>query len=1398
MPVAELLRSAHESLPSLFNLEWQNAQLDDDVRLLLAVLSYENRPYTVERLAAIASIGQLKIVASLSSLPFVQWDGTSARFVSEAFRRFVSDRLSELRPGVNQLFIDYLLRDPESDEALKYLPGFFTSADKLTELVAYLSPERFASLYRRSPSLESVQLQARQAVDASRQLHRDADVLRFTLQQATIAELAQAESATSEVCALTALKDVDAALALAQAEMQVNSRFRLLAAIEKTRREIGLPNDPGLLDSIKTLYSEIEPTAFGDRLTEVAADLFHSFPDLAIDLVSRGAGEGRGANAIDWAFAALAIQADLRTEEKDRQKAKEIRERIADPAARRLAAEAEMLLGDLSAVDAIAEAKRLESAGNQLYMLRRWMVGNSTREDAGDVFDYALQVAIRTTDYVVNAEVYRELATCLPHLKSYQALSHYCALIDGQQAAIEAAGPTEEYVRLQLTLARAHWRFDQSTSRNRYGEVYNAIVRIADLAAKSACLGHLVTSLRRIDPNRLLDTEYDLHSLAEQELWDGIDELLSQSAEHYDVVKGVIDALSPACPELALRLAAMLNTESRRDAANKRVIQVASSVPHVTGQFDSLRTAMLSIVDPAVRDEAVSDWIVAATRMARTTELRRAAASLALVAPNIGGAVSRARAAARIISTLVVVTTTDEHERMMANLETVVLEAWRGLEADAERCQVGYDLITIIAPHRPALAKTLVGEINDLKAQSGTLNVEAGTAAYLGLQLAIRTYAALVKRKLSSPDDMLRLKSSIERTGSAENQLSLWCDLALRHHTHSNLDERRAVVVDRIVPLLTALRRNNKDDWEEAVTRSASALLVGARPTFDVLISQIDAVRKDAAVDDAARFLLTGVPRGDPYERYPGAGFNIDFTTAQEIIQIIGRVDEDNLIYQRMSEVVDAACGNQYADQFNKNQRAELVRQLEELARERFPSNRFIKHAGYVIASDATINRLREPAKQIPTATLVQRAIAIPNVSDRVYVLGIIARVTRDSKSRRQVLDQAAAIAETLPVITERIDRFELLSDFMINVEPQRSRELLERAIRLTQSGVGETLEDRRLSLIDAMYRRDPKAAASIASTFKSEVPKTRAQSQLSFHRLKEVLASRHQSDEEPKAMHVSEWSRAAWAQLGALNARRTNPVPPERTMQFMEYAAAQPVTTAYPIFAWAIENAVRREGGTPEARKYLVPLFEACLRGAELALYSGFRNTNPVPLVLKESATALGAEFLVRDGEKRDGIEFVKTWLTEGRPEEIWIVDPYFTPSSLEAVLVITEAIDECAIQILTGKDAHRNVAGPYEDTYRAEWSRLSNDAPPATRIIIAGVQSSGKFPIHDRWWLSSGNGGLRFGTSHNGLGNRWSEISVIDEATAVRRLSELLPFFDQGVRQFEGEPLKYSTISL
>jgi hypothetical protein len=1400
-PAAEILTNLHKGL---FELEWRTVGPDETQKFLLAILAHENRPYTIERLSQISGVPAASIRSFLEKLKFLTWESQgSVRFVSESFRRSADSKLAALRIRVNDAFIEFLQRDAEGDEALSYLPNYFASADKLAELVAYLSPERFVTLYRRSPTLKLVEEKAEQGIAAARKLRQYGDVVRFTLQQSTIKEIASSEISSAEVKALAALNDYEAAAAIAEAAVRPEERFRLLVAIARARRESGQGDDPALLTRVQSLYEEVDPTVFRQKGPEVAADLFHTFPDLAIELVSKGFGEEGNENSLDSALVRLAIEAYRNQDNPHvRQRSRDIHDRIADPATKRLSAEAITILGRATGSEAISEATRLNATGDRLYVLQHWMLANARRDDALSVLDQGLKWALQSTGYTANAQVYRELGACLPYSDNRQAVAYYIDIIDGQRASLTRLGPSEEVLRLLLLLARAEWRFDQSAARKRYLAVYDETEKVADLAARASCLARLVESLARTDRERALEQSDSLHQLAEENLRDTFAELLLHAADHLDAAKGVIEALVSSRPELAHEFAGMLNTEQRRDDAYELIVRAALAVAPTEAVGKAYVDAVDAIADIDARERTTARWIRDTARRAKSDQDRRSLVGLGKRVRTTSNHVYRASGAAALLAGIADFADRDTTAAaIVEDLSDQLIAAWHALEGDAEKLEIGYDLVTQVARHHPGVARRIVQELDSLKESLSLYNSETSTAASLGLRLALRAYAALVQRNLVSPNDFARIETAIVRVGSIAEQAALWSLLAQLHHGYGNSDVCSRVVRDRLLPLLGAARTSNIAGLTRLLVATAPGVYCGAPGSVEALLKDLPASARDEAFDLIISYLLTRRPVEDPYDFYPRTGFDIDYADATAIIGLLSGMEDDEGIYYRIRQIVDSAASPQFSSNFKHGQKSEIARLLTELAAKKFPNPRFIQHEGYRVAADAYINQIRDGNQRMPLDALAARARKIPNVADRGYVLGVIAATVREPGIRRPLVEEAVRAFDEIALLDDRVMRYQGLSTLLAPIDGQASRKLLETALTLSWQGTGDSAEQRRRSLVDAAYRLDPEFASSLVSATDDEPVKAKLESRLVVHRLKDALAERRPRSGTPSPRTPYECSRAAWMQLGSLNAGRAAPISPDRTLEYMQYAANQAVNDAYPIFAWAIENVVRFRGGAADARRYLVPLFEACLRGAELAIHAalrpgvlgvGGRQASP------DRAQPFARELLVRDGERRQALGFLRTWLDEAQPDKIWIVDPYFTPASLEVLLLVQQCVEACEVVVLASKKEHRRVGAPYDDTYRAEWARLSAQDPPNTTIILAGAQHSGKFPVHDRWWLTQSSGGLDFGTSVSGLGGRWSEIKTLAPAVAATKLGEVFSYFTQGRREFEGEPIKYSTITL
>jgi hypothetical protein len=511
-------------------------------------------------------------------------------------------------------------------------------------------------------------------------------------------------------------------------------------------------------------------------------------------------------------------------------------------------------------------------------------------------------------------------------------------------------------------------------------------------------------------------------------------------------------------------------------------------------------------------------------------------------------------------------------------------------------------------------------------------------------------------------------------------------------------------------------------------------------------------------------------------------------------------MSQDSRIYSIIVAIADSV-GDGNRDRLNRSQRAELARQLEELVAVKFPAARFIRHDGFAVVALAEINRIRDRDALKPMVELSARGRAVPNVTDRAYILGILASHARSAKERTSLLAEAKAIVDGMPMLADRIDLLYSMSRQLLDIDKRQSEDLLREAMKLAAGGQGDSLQERRQSLIELACRHFPELAAAWASATDDDPATRRVSRQLTLQNIASSLVVRRQPAVRPEVRDVFDWSRGAWLGLARLNAGRTSAARLENAIATLQHSSGQPLSRSYPLFAWFIENVVRLSASKRDAKSLLMALFESCLHGSELALLTSGRvewarsRSLEVGDRLPESEQA---SRIYGERERDLGLQFIRDWLMDVQPEKLWIVEPYFGPESIGVLALVRDVAGDCDVILLAGREnSLRNVSAPANDAYCAAWERLREDEPPRCKLILAGGARTGAFPIHDRWWLAESSG-LHIGTSYSGIGARASVMRRIDSTETCEALERFREYFAQSRREFNGERLTYMSLTL
>ena len=215
--------------------------------------------------------------------------------------------------------------------------------------------------------------------------------------------------------------------------------------------------EAALLDELQQAFQQVTAeNVHPDKAMEIAADLLPVSPELAISLVEGAAKAGHGENALDAAFASLTIKAAMRDKEgRARHVLDVVKERIIDEKEQGLIGTLTEFLSPVSASAFITKLGRLERAGDKAFLIGHWCVRNAQRDDALEVVQYGLDMALGSTAYSANAGYYRDLARPLPAARDIERASKLVRLFDGQDSIMRATGPTKDYVRAAVDSGRS-------------------------------------------------------------------------------------------------------------------------------------------------------------------------------------------------------------------------------------------------------------------------------------------------------------------------------------------------------------------------------------------------------------------------------------------------------------------------------------------------------------------------------------------------------------------------------------------------------------------------------------------------------------------------------------------------------------------------------------------------------------------------------------------------------------------------------------------------------------------------------------------------------------------------------------------------------------------------------
>lgn len=1410
-PPGQIIDEVMERLPDLLHMEWQKCDRDNALqRTVLAILAHVKKRHTCPDLAIILGTEERTIVSALSKLPFIVLSQKKELdYVSESFRRFAAERLADDKRKVNEIFIKHMLALPQSKEALLHLPGYLHEAHRYEEILNYLSAETLDQLLACAHSLTPVREKIDLGLDTALHLHRDGEIFRFAMGKAALTSLYEGFDGKSEIQARIALSDYDAAVMLAQRATLKEDRLHLMAVLAKAKLSQGLEPEQEIREQIKQLYSEVDSTKLGSRALTIATDLIASEPQLAIEMVEAAAKASGGENVLDIAFAKLSLAVMFKPQGQDSSPTdlEKITEKIGNQEIKELVAALSKLTINSSAIEAIALAKTMKETSEALFVLRQWAIANKGREDAADVLQYSLEIAISATDYAPNATVWRELSTPLAFLTTTDRVKQLVGMIDAQKTTVERLGPSEDVVRLQLNLVRAEIHYDLNSASSRMVETYFYIEQIEDISIKATCLGWLVATLLAIDSANNIDRREGVLTIGKSALEDIIVRLLNETASHTDSLSGVITALAEAWPDKSLQVATSLNTQSRRDNALLQLFKALSESTKGLQNISLLETIIDKITAPPLVDEAIATLAEQWTTPENTKVLQEGEViRMVMLSNRIHDSYHRCRAIAKGIVLLKQLKTSAFGE-VAKSLEERLFNTWNSIDSAWIKCELGFDLANSLATVSLETARNYADKAENLTSQEVLGSVYAATTYIRTIDLAIRAFPGLLSRSLDEDVDWKSLEELIGWVPSHGGQAKLWADLAVRCYLAGKSEHCQKISTKYIRPLLSQVDKEDRRYWHHLNCRCAPALYFSHhRTALDEIVSFPPAIQ-DIVYHDILDIILFRKSTLDPCDPPPKWTTAPSYEEIADVLEILNLIERDTLIYSGIERLANGLTDKHSRDKYSEQQKAEIARKLDSLIDKNLPSQKFIQHEGFKLIAKAQVARIRN-IRGTYWDELILAAEKIPNKTDVVYVLIVIACAlpSKEAAKRKGLLDKCLNLIESLPSDVDKTDLLEHTAHQCWDIDSTTSKKALTLALKLPTQRHDEKSTEQKRRIIDLANKLDPELASSMASLLDNDParpkPRKTAHEQLDFLNLRNRLIDPEEHIEDLSKAQCKDLPLATWRLLASLNADRISTVDTARVRLILNKGSNFSLKDAYPVLCWAIENNRIRFSDTEQASTLLAPIFHGAVECSRLTFRVATHRVERARILRGTTARPLQQESLIVAVGKRDeGKRFIHKWLSNEPVKYLKICDPYFGPDDLELLKVVLSLQPNIKVEILTSYKHQRQILGDqtYETVYRDSWhSIVSDQPPPDTDIIVVGTKSSGALPIHDRWWVTD-RGGIRMGTSYNSLGTRQdSEISLLSQEESKTREAEIDKYILKQTREHNGEKLLFSSFTL
>lgn len=1226
-------------LKSIYQYLWNGiSDIDEKCKIILAVIAFQDEKYNTKDIAKILNFNERDVIKHLHFIPFLKKNNRGKyEFVFDGFTDFARTQLSPYKKRIDEIVIQYLLRDIDSVDSLVRLLEFYKNTGNKQEQLKLLSDDRWKQLLIASEKISVLNRVSKVALETIQDENENKyipTILKYSILKSALKELSNTTVWQYEIAASLVLEDYMEAQNLANIAFLKEDKLKMFASIARayTERKVKVPTD--ILASIQQLYDDIDSSKdfknIRESALEIASLLMYSNPKLAFRLIEDLSGNiSDNDNAFDWALAQISLSVHSNLEKLEDVTKEDINSKvyskIRNPKIKEFA-DAVLYLSENQTSEQLRDKlDTLESTSQKMFLIRNWLVNNQKDSNAAKVVELGLNlVADKSDKYVPKSGDYKIFAMPLPYLKDEGKAIELIDKIERYTFSIEANSISNDLLATKLFIARTLCNFEFEKGEEKLLEIYTEIEKITDLAIRCTAFAIYANEATRII-KRHNDKNLDIYlETAKDRIKSDIDKILEQTASHFDIVQSIITNLVRLYPDNAIEICKKLNKSIDRD--NAFLEALATYLKQSIEKINTLTIDKLlnGIDDIDIKKIAISEIInrIEVNRNKEKYNINEFYSYFNMVDDLYDNRV-KCLLYVKIISIL------EQNDAEISAICDKLIQTWVGLEKSVYKIELGFEIVyhSAFLKHKE-FAKKIMQAVKSEKSEPSLLLDSPNTTEIFGLaiELTLRVFTGLISRNNYQQEDIENIAKLIGSLPSEKQQMNLWASLILRIIPQSPDNQLAKQLINTyILPKLSKI--GNKNERINAILEIITVLYFDNKniPNIEELPNQ---KLKDIAILKICKYLFTKCLPEDACDNVY-EGYVIDHDTVERILELIHLLKNDYFIASQVIGLRKSVLSKH--TKISGQKRADIKTEFEKIAESKLPDLNNIKHDGYKILVNANALAIKSRQTWNEWDYILKEVEKIPNLSDKIFMWNSIAELLPNDylKQKQELISKAIDNAYTLPSFLDTVERIGMIV-FTLNkkrIESIDLKDVFEIFIKaISNNPYNPSQREDFKSILDVAHSTDPAIAKALVNSFDKDVARRNTGAYLGNHLNLLEFQTRLNNKINPKESeqillekNPKYFNKIMERKFASLNASKVveDTLPPKDLIYQLRIASQNSIYESHNAFSYFIERLILFYENTDESKKLIRNSFLELVEVCNLIKLLSIRNAGKIKSLL-------------------------------------------------------------------------------------------------------------------------------------------------------------------------------------